>query len=490
MHSIVVVNNPKDFAFEIEGVEILAARSYLTESKYAEIRNVRIYNLCKSYRYQSIGYYVSLLAEARGHRVFPNITTIQDIKSQTIMRIISDDIDVLVQHDLAKIKSKTFDLSIYFGKNVAKHYDNLSKQLFNLFQAPLLRATFIHNKKWVLQNINPIPINEIPEKHRPYIIEFATQYFAKKRIRTIKKDNHIYDLAILVSSKEDKSAPSDKKALQKFVNAAESIGFSTEFITKDDFSRVPEFDAIFIRETTSVNHHTYRFARRAHAEGLVVIDDPISIVKCTNKVYLNELLAKAKLAAPKTLVVHKYNIDSIDEQLGFPCVLKQPDSSSSLGVVKVKNKQELTRELEELFSHSELIVAQEFTPTEFDWRIGVLDRKPLFAVKYYMVKNHWQICDWNGDNKPREGKHLGVSLQDVPPQVIHAAVKAANLIGDGFYGVDLKQIGKKTLVIEINDNPSIEHGVEDAVLKDELYLTIVKSIMHRVQHSKTRKSNL
>jgi glutathione synthase/RimK-type ligase-like ATP-grasp enzyme len=202
------------------------------------------------------------------------------------------------------------------------------------------------------------------------------------------------------------------------------------------------------------------------------------------------LLVKAKLAAPKTLVAHKYNIDAIDEQLGFPCVLKQPDSSSSLGVVKVKNKEELIKELAELFSHSELIIAQEFTPTEFDWRIGVLDRKPLYAVKYYMVKNHWQICDWNGDNKPREGKHEGVPLEDVPPQVIHTAVKAANLIGDGLYGVDLKQVGKKTLVIEVNDNPSIEHGVEDAVLKDELYLTIMKSLMHRVQNSKMRKTNL
>ena len=60
-----------------------------------------------------------------------------------------------------------------------------------------------------------------------------------------------------------------------------------------------EFDALFIRETTLVNHHTYRFARRAASEGLVVIDDPESILKCTNKVFLAELLSRHKMPMPQ-----------------------------------------------------------------------------------------------------------------------------------------------------------------------------------------------
>ena len=71
MHSIVVVNKPSNWNFQIPEVEVISAKSYLTDSKYSEIRNARIYNLCQSFRYQSLGYYVSLLAEARGHRSFP-----------------------------------------------------------------------------------------------------------------------------------------------------------------------------------------------------------------------------------------------------------------------------------------------------------------------------------------------------------------------------------------------------------------------------------
>src|SRR3990167_4498694 len=130
MHSIVVVNKPKYWNLHIPEVEVVSAKDYLTHSKYSETRNVRVYNLCQSYRYQGMGYYVSLLAEARGHRSFPNITTIQDLKSQSIIRIISDELDHIIQRSLARLRSSNFDLNIYFGNSVAKQYEHLSRQLY------------------------------------------------------------------------------------------------------------------------------------------------------------------------------------------------------------------------------------------------------------------------------------------------------------------------------------------------------------------------
>ncbi|MDH4233362.1 MAG: RimK-like ATPgrasp N-terminal domain-containing protein, partial [Nitrospirota bacterium] len=99
------------------------------------------------YRYQSIGYYVSLLAEARRHKPVPTITTIQDLKSQSIVRAYSDELDELMQKSLAPLQSKEFVLSIYFGRNLAKRYDNLSMHLFRLFPAPFLRSVFAYNEK-------------------------------------------------------------------------------------------------------------------------------------------------------------------------------------------------------------------------------------------------------------------------------------------------------------------------------------------------------
>lgn len=486
MISIVVVNQLTDWNFDIPDVEVVTSRSYLTDAKYSELRNVRVYNLCRSHRYQGVGYYVSLLAEARGHRVFPSITTIQDIKSQTIMRVISDELDELMQKSFSKLRSKEFDLSVYFGQNVAKQYEKISKQLYNLFQVPLFKAHFIYNKKWNLQNISPIPLNEVPEHHKPYFVRFAKTYFAKKRIYPIKKTVSIYDLAILVNP-EEKVPPSDKKAINIFIDTAESLGFRTKLITKDDFSRIPEFDALFIRETTSVNHHTYRFARRASAENMVVIDDPESILKCTNKVYLAELMKKFKIPIPETIIVHKDNKDSVLKQLGLPCVLKQPDGSFSNGVVKIVDPESLNEELDKLINRSELIIAQEFTPTDFDWRIGVLDRKPLYACKYYMAKNHWQIYNWHA-NKNSVGNFESLPLNKVPDKVLEIALKAASLIGDGFYGVDLKKLDDdRVVVIEINDNPSIDHGVEDLVLNEKLYYNIMQYFLDHINMKKNQQ---
>ncbi len=481
MNNILIVNNPTELDFHLEGVEVVAAKSYLYDSKYADMHNARIFNLCRSYKYQSTGYYVSLLAEARGHRVFPDVATIQDFGAQSIIRIISSDIDELIQHSLKKLKSKDFTLSIYFGKNVAKQYEKLSKELHNLFQAPLVRARFIFNKKWILQHIAPIPLKEIPDHHKPYLVDFAKEYFARKTFSKKRNVKYRYDLAILVNPEEDEP-PSDKKALQKFIEAAKSCDIYTEFITRDDFSRIPEFDALFIRETTSVNHHTYRFARRAHQEDLVVIDDPFSILKCTNKVYLAELLTRAKIATPKTLIAHKDNIEKIEKELQYPCVLKRPDSSFSQGVVKVDDRQSLDQALEKLLRTSDLIIAQEYTPTEFDWRIGIIDQTPLYACKYYMASGHWQIYNWQ-KNKSAEfdGSTQTLPIYQVPDIIVETALKAANLIGDGLYGVDLKEIDSRAVVIEVNDNPSITAGIEDAVLHEKLYNSIMQSFLNRLQ---------
>ena len=274
MPILIVVNNPSDWPLEVQGVEVVSARSYLTNPAYTDIRGARVFNLCRSYKYQSLGYYVSLLAEARGHRPLPSITTIQDMKSTTIIRLAGDDLEELIQKSLSHIHSNSFTLSIYFGRNLAQRYDRLSLHLFNMFQAPLLRAYFVRDEDgWALQNIGPIAASEIPDEHWPFLVDFAKDYFAGKRYSLPKKTVYRYDLAILYNE-TDFNKPSNPKAIQKFIKAAEALGVGAEIIGKDDYGRLAEFDALFIRETTSVNHHTYRFAQRATAEGLVVIDDP------------------------------------------------------------------------------------------------------------------------------------------------------------------------------------------------------------------------
>lgn len=486
MNTIIVVNNPNAWKFDIPEVSVVSALEYLTDPAFANIKGVRIYNLCRSYKYQSYGYYVSLLAAARGHKPIPSVTTINDMKSPSVIRVISDDIEKLIQKKLSRIQSSSFVLSIYFGRNMARHYDQLCTQLYQLFETPLLRAYFVrdHQSIWHLQNISPIALNEVPEEHYDFIAETARQYFVKKRIAAPRRAVSRYDLAILYNP-EDPSSPSNKKALEFFSHAAESLAIDPEIIARDDYNRLAEFDALFIRETTNVNHHTYRFARRAEAEGLVVIDDPLSILRCTNKVYLNELLVKNRIPVPKTVVLHKGNLHSAPALLSYPIILKQPDSSSSRGVEKVEDFTEYKAAVESLLEKSMLVVAQTFMPTTFDWRVGVLDRAPLYVCKYFMADRHWQIVKNDSvTGRTIEGRFETLAVTDAPKEVVRLALRAANLIGEGLYGVDIKQVKNRFYVIEINDNPSIDAGVEDLVLQKELYRHIMEVFLKRLDKRK------
>jgi len=486
MRILIVTNSPKDWPVQIDNVQVVDARVYLTDPSFNAMRGVKVFNMCRSYRYQSTGYYVSLLAEARGHKPLPSITTIQDVKTQAIVRNVSEDFEEEIQKELAPIKSDRFTLSIYFGRNMAKRYARLALLLFNQFQSPLLRADFVHAEKtgWQLKKITTISANEVPAAHWPFLIEVANQHFAGRSSSIKKRAQARFDMAIL-HNPDDPEPPSDEKALKKFVKAAEVLGIAADFVTRDDYGRLAEFDALFIRDTTSVDGYTYRFSRRAASEGLVVIDDPESIVRCTNKVYLAELLMRHKVPTPKTLVVHKDNAQTIGDELGFPCVLKKPDSSFSQGVVKVKDDAELAAQLEEFFTKSDLIVAQEFLPTTFDWRIGILDRQPMFACKYFMAQGHWQIIRADRVGPGRYGKSETIPVELAPRKAVQVALKGANLIGDGLYGVDVKESNGKFYVIEVNDNPNLDAGCEDLILKDELYSRIMRVFLKRIEQRKS-----
>jgi glutathione synthase/RimK-type ligase-like ATP-grasp enzyme len=127
-------------------------------------------------------------------------------------------------------------------------------------------------------------------------------------------------------------------------------------------------------------------------------------------------------------------------------------------------------------------MSQVWLPTAFDWRVGILDRKPLFVAKYYFPPGHWQVIKRDAQKrKMSEGSTQAIPLDETPPEVVGIALKSANLIGDGFYGVDIKQSGNRCYVIEVNDNPNVDAGNEDGVLKDVLYREVMGVFLKRIE---------
>jgi glutathione synthase/RimK-type ligase-like ATP-grasp enzyme len=490
MTTLLVVDHPEQWPLRIPGAEVISADDYLRAARFSELRQGRVYNLCDSYAYQSAGYYVSLLAAARGHRTMPSVATIQDVKSRALLRA-DDELEELIERSLHTIRSKRFELSVYFGCNLAERHADLSRAIFNLFPLPLMRASFSKSSttgRWRPSSITPIPVGDLPSSHASFVRQVIQNHFARRGPagRSGRSVKYEHDLAILAND-DERSPPSNREALKRFERAARGQGFDVEFLSRDDFGRIAEFDALFIRETTYVNHYTYRFASRARAEGLVVMDDPESIIRCGNKVYMFELAKRLGLAVPPTLVVSSSaRTDDIIRELGLPCVLKQPDSAFSEGVFRADTRGELSAGLQRLLSRSDLVIVQSFMPTEFDWRVGVLDRQPLFVCRYYMADGHWQIYH-HGEMRTKEGEHETIAVQHAPREVLQLALKTANAIGDGFYGVDIKTVNGRHVLMEINDNPNVDRGTEDAVLGDELYERVMKVFKARVDAEKQFK---
>jgi glutathione synthase/RimK-type ligase-like ATP-grasp enzyme len=321
----------------------------------------------------------------------------------------------------------------------------------------------------VIRRLAPKPIHRLKKAERAFL-GAALAAYTRRSWRPPKLQRPLrYAIAVLQDAR-DPLPPSTTETLRHWAARAARHDVEVEPITRRDLSSLAEFDALFIRETTSIRNHTFRFARRAEAEGMPVIDDARSMIRCTNKVFLWELLRRARLPTPDTVLVRAgTEPQAVADALGLPVVLKIPDGSFSRGVKKAGTLPELSRLMGEFLEDSDLILAQRFLPTAFDWRIGVLGGEALFACQYLMARGHWQIVEHREGRPAREGGFRSFPLTEAPSAVVALAVASARLIGDGLYGVDIKETPSGPVVIEVNDNPNLNHGVEDFSEKDAVW---------------------
>ncbi|MGB4072186.1 RimK family protein [Pseudomonas sp.] len=484
---IIIVERKEDWSSYLPSEDVMSAQEYLEQSRESEAgKRIQVINLCRSYKYLGHGYYCSLLAEARGHRVIPSVRTISELTRKALYGLALDDLDKTLEKALNNhpySKTEGFTLSLYFGKTHLEPLQDLARQLFEVFPCPILLVEFRNNNGWHIEGIKSGALHKLREDQEDQFANsldsFSRKIWRLPRSRRLAR----YDLAIL-HDPDEALPPSNAKALESFIRVGKGLGIDVELIEKKDYSRIAEYDALLIRETTSLDNHTYRFAKKAESEGLVVMDDPASILRCTNKVYLTDLLKSHQLGMPATEILYKdrpQELEQVAARLGFPLVLKIPDGCFSRGVIKVESHEELLKATAELFEHSVLLLAQEFFYTEYDWRIGILNRKPIFACQYFMSKGHWQIYNHKAKGQDINGECRTLAVHEAPRAVVELAVKTANLIGDGLYGVDLKQAGDKVVVIEVNDNPNMDAGIEDAYLQDDLYALVLEEFIRRLE---------
>lgn len=485
--TLIVVDDLKDWSPFYPSDQVMSFETYLDGRQINDSQRTRIINLCNSYRYLADGYYCSLLAEARGHHVIPSVQVLNDLGKRSLYELRLDELSQSLERSLAKQAApERLRIRSYFGTSREPMYQQLARRLFELFPCPVLEIELDHKQHWKITGLKAISPRGLDDAAQTEFAD-ALDAFSRQIWRGARKrKRYRYDLAILVDP-EEALPPSDRGALKSFIRAGRELGIDVELINRRDYPRLPEFDALFIRETTGIDHHTYRFARKAEAEGMVVVDDPVSILRCTNKVYLADLFRTRKVPTPRSLLLHGDSPDQLqrlEDELGYPMVIKIPDGSFSRGIVKVQNRSDLQVHVKELLRKSALLLAQEFFYTDFDWRIGIFNNRPLYACRYYMVKNHWQIYRHAG-GRSASGNFSTLPTFEVPRDVLRAALAATQPIGDGLYGVDVKEKDGKGYVIEVNDNPNVDRGVEDRYLGDELYRLVMGEFLRRMEMQRT-----
>lgn len=483
---LILVDQYSDWIGHDSGYDVMTAAQFLAGPADALPVGSPIINLCRSYKYLSVGYYCSLMAEARGQTVLPSVKTINDLSRKAIYSLDTSELDRALNDILGgggeQPMPAEFSMDIFFGTTDYTPLADLAQQIFATFPTPLMRVEFQRGTDWRIAGIKVQAITALNERQSLLCGEALACFGGVPEPTGDCQRHYRYQIGIL-QNPEEALPPSNPAALAKFITAGQALGVDVSLIEKSDLARLGEFDALLIRETTAINHHTYLFAKKAESEGMVVIDDSESILRCTNKVYLADLMRTHGIPIPRTFALQKHDIADlarIEAEIGYPMVLKIPDGAFSRGVSKVADATQFQAVAHALFQNSSLILVQEYLYTDFDWRIGVLNRKAIFATKYFMTQGHWQVAKRDANGNAEFGMAVSVPLTEVPPDLLAYATEAAGLIGDSLYGVDMKMTARGPVVIEVNDNPNIDAGVEDGVLGDQLYRLVLGEIVRRL----------
>ncbi len=272
---------------------------------------------------------------------------------------------------------------------------------------------------------------------------------------------------------------SEHRALLKFKSTAESMGHSFEFVFKDDISKIRDYDALFIRATTDPSSSAYIISRLAEQSGIKVIDDPHSIRTCSNKAILHDLFLKNNIPSPKSILFYgdyaAETLDIIFKTLGLPVIIKTPYTRFSSHVEKANNGTEFIELTKHLLRKAKVLVLQEYIRSDFDWRVGVLRNEVLYLCKYCIPEGGWKVkSKINGKNV--WGNTVALPRESIATELKDICISLSKRVGNGLYGLDVKETDSGYKVIEINDNPSIYDGYEDSVDMD-IYEKIIDALV-------------
>ena len=200
-------------------------------------------------------------------------------------------------------------------------------------------------------------------------------------------------------------------------------------------------------------------ARRLETEGVRLFNSARAIEICDSKTLTAECLA-GKVATPKTLIAPKtfeglgYNklsfVENAAAVLGLPLIIKESYGSFGQQVYLAHSVDE-AKSIVSSLGHKEFVM-QEFIAESCgrDIRVNVVGGKVVSAMERY------NDADFRS-NISNGGKMKTATLS---PEAEAVAIKATELIGLDFAGVDVLFGKDGPIICEVNSNPHFKSSLE------------------------------
>ena len=239
-----------------------------------------------------------------------------------------------------------------------------------------------------------------------------------------------------------------------------------------------KFDAIIPRIASYMTRYGTAIVRQLEMQGVYSASSSLAIARSRDKLRSMQLLAKAGVGIPKTVVSrNSTDIDDLLEKLGgTPVIIKLARGTHGNGVVLAETKKAAKSVLQAFYLSNEdgtNILLQEFIKESAgtDIRAFVVGSRVVASMKRQSLDDDFR------SNLHKGGEGSSVKLTDEERKTV---VKAAKAVGLNIAGVDFMRSERGPLILEVNASPGF--GIEKVTGRD-----VAKEIIDYVEMNAKRR---
>jgi ribosomal protein S6--L-glutamate ligase len=222
------------------------------------------------------------------------------------------------------------------------------------------------------------------------------------------------------------------------------------------------FDAIIPRIASNMTRYGTAIVRQLEMQGVYTVSSSIAINRSRDKLRSLQLLAKAGVGIPKTVVSrNSTDIDDLIDKLGgTPVIIKLARGTHGNGVVLAESKKAAKSVLQAFYLTNEdgtNVLLQEYIEESAgtDIRAFVVGGRVVASMKRQSLNDDFR------SNLHKGGEGTIIKLTEEERKM---ALKAAKAMGLNIAGVDMMRSKRGPLILEVNASPGF--GVEQVTGRD------------------------